>query len=250
MKRAWLKYTLLGAGTYLVALIATLPAQLAYSLAAPHLPGNACNLYQLTGSIWSGRAGALACRNHTLGALDWQVAPSRLLLGRLALQGRLSNGDAAIEGQAVLDRHALALHDVTGQLPAATLAQFNPGLPIALDGQLSLNLAEVRLGPQPAVEGVVVWNRALLVAGQPLHLGDLKLTLKPDAKGGINGTLGDAGGPLEISGDITLDANRSYRLHALLRARPSADEGLRTGLAMLGRPDRGGHYTLRYNGRL
>lgn len=254
MKRTWLKYVLLGTLVYALALVALLPARHAYSLAQPYLPGAVpLTLHDLSGSLWDGRADALAWRGTSLGAIRWELSSWRLLRGQLALDMQLQDKDTLLTSNALLTRDGtLTLHNVNARLSAARLMLFNPGLPVAADGTVAVNLEEARLPPQgaPALRGAIVWSQALLVAGQPLKLGDLKLTLQPGETGGTTGTLSDAGGPLEINGTFTLDANRSYRLEAKLRARPDADASLGSSLQMLGRPDGRGYHTLRYNGRL
>lgn len=254
MKRTWLKYVLLGLLAYTLALAVTLPARHAYSLAASRLPKTLpVTLHDLGGSLWSGRAGTVAWRNTSLGELQWDLSPWQLVSGRLAAAVQLQDSDSTLTGHLTLTRDGNAtLREVNARLPAGRLMAFNPGLPIAADGVIAANLEEAQLPQQgaPTLRGAIVWSQALLVAGRPLKLGDLKLTLQPGEKGGTSGTLSDAGGPLEISGTVTLDANRSYRLEAKLRARPEADAGLGDSLKMLGRPDGRGYYALRYNGRL
>jgi len=254
VKRIWLKYVLLGLSAYALALVITLPARHAYSLAVYHLPKTLpVTLHDLGGSLWSGRAGTVAWRSTPLGGLRWELSPWSLLRGRLGLDLQLQDTNSSLAGHAAVTRdgHVL-LHNVSARLPAARLMLFNTGLPIAADGNVAVNLEEVQLPPQgaPALRGTLMWSQALLVAGQPLKLGDLKLTLQPGETGGTTGTLSDAGGPLEINGTLILDANRSYRLEAKLRARPEADASLGNSLKMLGRADGRGYYTLRYTGRM
>jgi general secretion pathway protein N len=254
VKRAWLKYALVGLLTYALALIVLLPAQQAYGVAQPYLARSMpVTLHDLGGSVWSGRAGTLAWRSTPLGALQWELSPWQLLQGRLGVHWQLQDTATALTGHATVRRDGgIALRDVAARFPAAQLMLFNPGLPIAADGTIAVKLDEARLQPQaaPALRGTVVWSQALLVAGQPLKLGDLRLTLQPAENGGSSGAISDGGGPLEISGTVVLDANRSYRLDAKLRARPGADAALGTGLQLLGRADARGYHTLRYSGRL
>jgi general secretion pathway protein N len=254
MKKALLKYALLGVLVYLLAVIALLPASYTYSRALPYLPKTLpLALHDLDGSLWSGRANTLAWRSTPLGALQWKLSPWSLLGGQLALDVLLQDSDTHITSHAVITRDgAITLHNVNARLPAAQLLLFNTGLPIAVDGTIAVDLDEARLPQQgaPVLHGTIVWSRALLVAGQPLKLGDLRLTLQAGNNGGTSGILADSGGPLEINGSVVLDANRTYRAEAKLRARPDADTSLRNSLQFLGRPDGRGYYALRYNGRL
>lgn len=253
MKR-WLKFILLGVLAYAVALVALFPARHAYNLAQPHIAKAApLTLHDLSGSVWSGRAAGATWHSTPLGTLQWDISPWALLRGAVAAELHLQNKEGQLTSRIDVARDGnVTLRDFDARLPAAHLMLFNPGLPIATDGSLAVRLDEALLPPQgaPALRGTVVWNRALLVAGQPLQLGDLRLVLQPGDNGGTRGTLSDAGGPLEINGTLILEPNRSYRLDAKLRARPEADTALATSLQLLGRPDGRGYYTLRYSGRL
>ena len=251
MKR-WLPYLLLGCGVYLLTLVATLPAAFAYRIAGPRLiPPSPLHLYDISGSIWSGRIGTVAYGANALGSLSWHLKPLPLLLGHLALSYELDASDGTIAGTAVISRGGVELHDLSGRLPVAALMAFNTALPFGAGGAIAFNIAQARLPARgvPSATGTLVWNRATLLANQPIPLGDLKLALRPQPKGGIDGTVSDAGGPLQINGTATLDANRGYHLDLQLRARPNADAALGNTLRMLGRPDPRGEYTLRYNGR-
>lgn len=253
MKR-WLKFILLGVLAYAAALVVLFPARHAYSLAQPHIAKAApLTLHELGGSLWSGRAAGTTWRSTSLGTLQWDISPWALLSGKVAAEVRLQDREGQLTGRINVTRDGhVTLRDLDARLPAAHLMLFNSGLPIATDGTIAVRLDEALLPPQgaPALRGTVVWNRALLVAGQPLQLGDLRLVLQPGDGGGTRGTLSDAGGPLEISGTLVLDSNRSYRLDAKLRARPEADAVLGNSLQLLGRPDGRGYHTLRYSGRL
>lgn len=252
MKRRWLPYLLLGCGVYLLTLIATFPAALAYRIAGPRLmPSSPLHLYDISGSIWSGRIGTVVYDDHALGSLSWHLKPLPLLLGHLALSYELDASDGTIAGAAVISRSGVEVRNLSGRLPVANLMAFNTALPFGAGGAVAFNIAQARLPARgaPSATGTLVWNRATLLANQPIPLGDLKLALRPQPKGGIDGTVSDAGGPLQINGTATLDANRSYHLDLQLRARPGAGPPLSNALSMLGRPDPRGTYTLRYNGR-
>lgn len=252
MKRHWLPYLLLGIGVYLLTLLAIFPAAEAYHLAAPRLlPASPLHLYDISGSVWSGRAGTVAYDAHSLGALSWHLEPLPLLLGHLALRCELDLPDGTVAGTAVISHSGMKLHHLSGRLPAATLTALDTALPFGTGGTLAFNIAQTDLPTHgaPSASGTVVWNDAALLANRPIPFGDLKLSLRPRRHGGIDGTVSDAGGPLQVNGSASLDAARAYHLDLRLRPRPNAGTALDNLLHMLGRPDPRGDYTLRYNGR-
>lgn len=252
MKRRWLPYVLLGVLTYALALIVWLPARQVYGVVQPYLAGSTpITLHDLGGSLWAGRAGTLVWRSTPLGALRWELSFRPLLQGRVGVQWWLQDAAATLTGHVTVQRGGrITLREMAGRFPAARLQSFNPGLPIAVDGTLVIELDEAQLPPQgaPILRGTVVWNQARLLAGQPLELGDLRLTLQPAENGGSRGVISDGGGPLEITGTLVLDANLNYHLDARLRARPDAAAALSNSLRLLGRADTRGYHTLRYSG--
>lgn len=255
MKWNWLKLSLIGMLAYVFALVALFPAHHAYGLTRPRLPEDlALNLYNLDGSICSGHAGTLSWHGVPLGALHWELDPWQLLRGQLTARLQLHGKNTQINSHAtvMLDGNVV-LRDLDARLSAAQLLLLlNPGLPIAAAGTVTVRLDEVHLQPphSPVLHGVINWNQALLVVGQPLQMGNLHLTLQADDNGGTRGALGDSGGPLEVNGSVIIDPNRVFHLSVKLRPRPGAGAALDNGLQLLGDPDGRGYYNLRYRGQL
>lgn len=254
MKKGLWKYLLAGVFIYLIGLLILLPAAQVYSLAGRYLPPlRSLQAHAIQGSIWSGHLSGLAWQNYAIGDLSWTIKPLPLLLARLSVKAQLRDEDASLNGHISLfpDRR-LQLRDLRALLPAARLMTYNRSLPVALDGTLNARIDEGHLqaNETSALRGALVWNKAQIIFGSPLDLGDLRLELEPDDAGGTRGTLSDAGGPLEIHGSIHLDKQWNYRLQAQLRARPSADPALAETLKLMGRPDGQGYHNLRHSARL
>jgi hypothetical protein len=72
---------------------ATLPA----SVAAGPLRKAGIEASAFGGSIWSGRAMAVAWRGAALGDVAWKLAPARLLTGRIAGHAQLTRSDGTLE---------------------------------------------------------------------------------------------------------------------------------------------------------
>ena len=158
-------YIAAGLAAFLVFLIAMVPA----SQVARHLPSGVA-LDGLSGTIWSGRAGAVRVAGRPLGALQWSCRPWRLVLlewsCRIGLQppGGEVNGDFSgdfagnfvgrdIRGTAPISNfEGLATpRGWTGDLAVAIRG--NAAEPLA-DGTVELTNAELRVAePQIGISG-------------------------------------------------------------------------------------------------
>lgn len=251
MSRAW-RYLLLGIAVYLAALVATFPAQRALQLAAPALASARIEPTGVEGSIWNGRAATvLVDGRFPLEAIRWELELLPLLAARLAGDWYAGIGVGGLQGAVSAGAEQVTLSRVEGQLPISAVAPLLP-LPLPVAGDLAVNLASLTLaGGRPvAAEGSVVWSRAAVTAPQAVALGDLRVTLTPREGGGISGRLSDGGGPLELSGEITIEPGGAYRVTASVGTRPDAAPALAQALPLLGRRGPGGKYLITYNGRI
>ncbi|MBE0510337.1 MAG: type II secretion system protein N [Chromatiales bacterium] len=247
----------LGLLAYLVFLIAMLPASQVWRFAAEPIQRQAPQLavYGLSGTLWRGQASELRWQGHSLGRLEWQLSPWSLLRQRLDSRFSLQTPQGYLQGrlQLPLSATSLELAEVQGRLPLQELSRFANNLPLQLDGQLSIQLKQLRRDKQGAIQalqGQLIWHQASVLMGEPLSLGDLRAELSDNGEGALRAQLHDHGGPLRLDGEFHLSAQGRYRLQANLGSRESAQPALQQGLAMLGRPDAQGNYPLQFNGSL
>jgi hypothetical protein len=251
MRRSW-RYLLLGTVAYLVALAATFPAGRALQLAAPALAAANIRPAGVEGSIWSGRAASvLVDGRFPLEAVRWELDLLPLLAARLAGDWRAGIGTGGLQGGVSAAGEQVTLSRMEGQLPIGAVAPLLP-LPLPVAGDLTVNLVSLSLvaGRPAAAEGTIVWSRAAVTAPQAVALGDLRITLTPREGGGISGRLSDGGGPLDLSGELTVEPGGAYRLSASVGTRPDAAPALVQALPLLGRKGPGGKYLITYNGRI
>ena len=227
--KPWLKYTLFGSGVYLFALLLTLPVRFAYQQIEQRVPAMAevVQMEGLSGSVWDGSANELRIKGKRYGAIAWQLQPFHLLLGEAALDLRFSNEEGYLDGRVAISFGGrVTASDVEGRFHAGQLMRLLPPfLPLVVDGQVVLNLREMRIekGFPNVAEGVIVWSSAALTAPQALTLGDLRATLSSAESEGITVALEDNGsGPLELSGGANLTADGEYQATIALLARESA----------------------------
>lgn len=229
-----------------------MPARWVVPLLAGRL--NGIQLEQVSGLLWSGRAGrVLSAKGEELGQLEWQLS-RRALLGdtdcvidlqgiRLEFHGRMQ-GRSATEAlwTDVHMRADLGLLNANlalpgGGQPRGTIkadvprAQLQGGWPLLLDADLDWQDASLRAPRQGDIP-----------------LGALRLSLKGNS-GVIDGHLADNGdGPLRIDGTLQLSP-LGWRFNAVAAPRRSAPT-LTRWLATFGAVDADGVTHIHYTGGL
>ena len=251
MKRAWY-YILIGIITYLVALILTFPAQRAYTITAPYLKALPAKpvLSGVAGSIWSGRADTFGINYRNIGALEWELSPWPFFTGRIGGDVALHLTDGLLRADTLLAGNGDAtLKTLEGRLSLTELQPFFPMLPITLGGVLDINVEKLMIlaGGVPESRGVAVWRNAEMLAPQQHRLGDLKLTLSPGKNGGTLVEVSDNGGPLQVDGNVVIDAKQRYKIDLRLG---SVEKELSQFLSVLGKRDSKGRVAVKLEGRL
>jgi hypothetical protein len=130
------------------------------------------------------------------------------------------------------------LHGFTAALPLD--ANLLPMLPRGWLGQLQVDLASAQFtqGRPEGLAGTIA-VQALRQVSPPLQFGNytLRFTTPPDAEGRQRGELSDAGGPLAISGTVTLGKDGQYEIEGTAAGREGAPPDLVQVLELLGPPD-------------
>jgi hypothetical protein len=243
----------LGVGAYLAFTLSSFPAGTAYAWFAPE----GVALAGIEGTLWSGRAAAGSVADLALRDVRWRVRPTRLLIGRLAadIEAQLSDGFLSARVSASPSR--IALSEVRGTTSIPTLRTVLPvsGMrgeaSVTLDalvlerGALTAVVGELRLAKLEVAPFVTSGSRELL------PVGDYTVKFLDSAGQGVNASFADSGGPLEVSGTLVVDTQRSYTLDGLIKARPDARQQLVDGLSIItADPDPEGRRRLTLTGSL
>jgi general secretion pathway protein N len=238
------RIALLATGAFLVILLARLPA----SWVLPPHAAFACD--SIEGSIWSGSCAGLTWQGAPWGDLGWDVAPLRLLTGKLAAHLVLRNGPVTGSGDIA--------RGLGGSLEARGLRadlvldpRMLPHLPTQLRGNLHADLAVARLSSGAIVElkGRIEAHDLTRRTGHVTELGSYAVTF-PGGSGEPLGTLVDLGGPLALEGTLRLTREPGYVLEGQVAPRASASPELLEDLQSLGSPDGLGRRPLSIAGTL
>ncbi len=256
MKQMPWRLLAVGAITYLVVLIALFPAGHAVGLIAPRLAPAGLSLaaHGITGTVWSGSAETVSVNGTYAGQVEWRLRLLSLITGRVGIdwQARLGDEGHAAGRSRIAPDGTMTIQGLEATVTAeAAYARF-PYLPVVPTGELTLSLSELRIeqGRPTGATGQVAWSEAGLSAPQPLRFGELRLALETSPQGEIIGRFADGGGPLQTEGTVTLSPEGQYRLDLLLTPAPDAENSLKQGLMLVGRPDARGRARLQLNGQI
>lgn len=242
----------LGVGAYLAFAIASFPASIAYRWFAP----DELALASIEGTVWRGSAAYGGFGGISFSSLQWQLHPAALVTGAVSvtaetnIAGGLARADIRARGSRLTlseVRASVNLASLPGLLPfrgvtgnlTAMLDRFelDDGWPVGAAGTIRLaGLAGPPVFPVPGVS--------------TLQVGNYLVRFAPGNATAVVAAIVDEGGPLELSGQIVLNPDRSYRLEALIKPRAQADDVLIQGLQILAPPNASGQHSFQYEDRL
>lgn len=243
----------LGAGAYLAFLLATFPASAAYRWFAPP----ELRMSGVAGTVWSGSASLASMNGLPLRDLRWNLSAWPLLLGRAHAVFETRLEDGFVRGESVATVSYIALRNLQVSTRLQTLAAL---LPVQdTRGAVSLDVTSLVIEDGWPVE-LVGLARAAQIEVAPLFptqngglilLGSYEVEFAPTDSGRISGRVRDSGGPLEVSGTVMVDADRSYVLEGVVRPRSEASPDIVRGLEfMTGEPDESGWRSFSLTGSL
>lgn len=254
MMKRWWHYLLLGIFAWLLFMVWRFPATVAYGMAADSM-GEPLQLVGISGTVWEGKAQQLQYNNKAIAEVHWELSPWGVLLGRVSSSLELLDAESYLQARATLPigGGAVSLSEIKGRLPLAQIQPHLTMVPLPLDGELSLKLDHLVVGAWGKLQqadGRIVWHQAAVQLMEKLSFGDLQMSLHSVEGGGIEGTIADSGGPLQLNATITLSGEGAYQLEGQVKPNESAPKELRNALAMLGKSDSQGNYPLTFSGSL
>lgn len=249
MNTRWL--ILLCVLVFLYTLLTRAPLAVIYGYLKPEQ--SPVELIGISGDLRAGSASGLVIANQTaVRDLQWTMRPWLLLLGRAGFHVA-GTGDGVVLDGDVAQTLAGSTHvddfRASGSVKPL-LAAFKLFLPI--DGMLGLSVQELVLrdGLPTTAQGRIELNGLSWKLGrEPLSLGDFVADVAP-SDDGLAAVVKTVRGPLDVSGDARLLADRRYEMHLQIKAKADAPAPLVNMLASLGAPDNQGYYHIRRQGQL
>ena len=231
---------------FLVVLVVTFPARVAYRWFAP--PD--VTLSGISGSIWSGNATEGLAGGAYLRDISWRIKPAELLTAKLAFVTAAKPASGTMNADVAVGFGGdLALTNLTGSVPLDLV--HDAFQQAGISGDVSLEFSELALenGLPVAANGSVTVANFFAPDLSAGVLGDYRASFQSSG-GSVNGSVEDLSGVLEIDGTITINPDRSYSLVGDVAARPGAPPSIEQQLRFLGSADERGMRQFRFEGRL
>jgi general secretion pathway protein N len=232
--------------TFLIVLIATFPARVAYNwLAPPEI-----QLSGISGSIWNGTATEGKAGGAYIQNLAWQFKPMALLGGKLAFtaSGNPAAGTMNTEVALGLDGN-LTLSDFVGSVPLDLVHQSFQQGGIRGDVVMQLDSLVIKNGLPVAAQGAITVRDFFAPLLSTSEIGDFRADfLTTDI--GIVGNVKDMSAVLDVTGTITLTQNGSYTFIGEVGETAETPRSITDQLRYLGSADEQGRRPFRFEGQL
>ena len=242
----WRRLIVIGVLTLIVGLIVMFPARVAYHWFAPPEVAVA----GISGTVWRGNAQSADIGGFYVGNIEWRFRPLGLFTGRLSysITARPQFGtlvtDAALSPGGSVTLTALESN--------VSLQPFDAAVGVrGLRGTAGVQLDRLVIadGFIAAAEGNVDIRGLVvpMVSREPIGAFEVELSTQET---GIVASIVDTGGLVDVAGSLTLSADRSYSLLAILAAKPETPQQLRQQIEFLPGADAPGRHELRLEGQL
>lgn len=240
------RYFIAGILVFLVVLVASFPARIAYDWFAP--PD--LQLSGISGSIWNGKAAQALAAGAYIQDITWRFKPASIMSGEITFRtsGRPASG-SLVADVGVSPGGRLALSDVSGNLPLDLIHPAFQEFGIRGDINLSFSSVIIQDGLPVDATGQITVANFFSSALSADRLGDYKAEFRT-VDGNVIADVEDTAGVLDVAGQIALSPDRSYVFLGEVLARPDAPRTVTDTLPYLGSPDARGYRSFRFEGSL
>jgi general secretion pathway protein N len=224
-----------GAAAFVITLVVCMPARVLGFWLPPDVA-----VGTLSGTVWNGSTDTVAIAGRPLGSIAWRIRPLHFLRGRLMFDGQLAAGGGSIGGRFALGigpRVEAWNVELRWPLDALPLRAVPPGWSGVLQGTISE--AAFSDGRIQKLQGILDARELRQPAPNAVAIGSYRLLFDERARQGeaLVGQLQDLDGPMQVSGSLTLGAQRDYTLEGQVAPRPNAPQSITDTLRFLGTPD-------------
>lgn len=237
----------IGLVTFIAGLIVVFPARVAYHWFAPEQIA----VGGISGSVWSGTAQNASSSGVYVTNLSWRFKPLRLFTGKLAYAVAARPATGFVEADVGFGfGGAIHVTDLQGAISLQLLEQLAVVRGIRGDASLRFERLTFKDGIPVAAEGAVEVSNLVIPMVATESIGGYRAEFHPQQDGGINASVEDTDGALDLAGRIALAPDRSYQFRGLIAAKPETPASLRQQLRFLGTPNDRGQHELNLDGQL
>ena len=243
-------YLLTAVASYLLLLIATIPANQITGLINENSP---VNIQGTSGTLWQGKAYSITTNNITLKKTTWSFNIWQLFIGNVSIdiKTHLLDNDITTEvGTSFIGRYFV--NNLSAKFSAAKAAQL-ANIPLAqLDGTISLNIENARWkqGEAPVATGEITWTDAKITVADTASLGNIQILLTESDQELLNAEINNQGGDIKIDGTAELAAESNYSLDVTFSPTASAKNNIKQSLGLFAKKQPNGKYVLKKSGSL
>jgi len=243
-------YLLTAIFSYLILLIATIPARPVTELISDNSP---IMIQGVSGTIWHGKAYVVSADNIRLKKTQWSFNLWKLFTGKLAIEVDtfyLDNKISAELGSSFTGR--FFVNKLSAKIAAREVATI-ANIPLAqLDGTVIINIehAQWKQGELPLASGEIKWLDATVTVAETASLGNVTIMLSESPQQLLNADISNQGGDIKINGHAELVPETKYTLDIKLLPTASASNNIKQSLGFFAQRQPGGEYLLRKSGSL
>jgi general secretion pathway protein N len=235
-----------GIFVFLIVLIATFPARVAYNWFAPP----EIQLSGIAGSIWNGTASEGKAAGAYIQNLAWQFRPGALLGGKLAFTASGSPAAGTMTTEVALGMNGdLTLSDFVGSVPLDLVHQSFQRSGIRGDVVLRLDTLVIKDGLPSEAFGTITVTDFFAPMLSTSAIGDFRADFQT-ADNGIVGNVENMSAVIDVTGTITLTQNGSYTFIGNVGATAETPRSITDQLRFLGSADENGQRQFRFEGQL
>ena len=232
--------------TVVIALLLSFPARIAYRWAQPPMVAAS----GIHGTIWRGRADAVAIDGIYLRDVAWRIRPLRLFTAKAAYAVDASPASGFVEGIVALGiGSTVTVSDLSASLP---LAMFADALRVrGLSGNASVQFERIKLrdGTPVAADGTVQIDNLVAPRLSRESIGGYRAEFSTQSAA-ITASVEDTDGLVDLAGSFRLNEDRSYEFLGQVVAKPGAPATLQRQFQYLGPANNRGQRELRIEGSL
>ena len=228
----------------------TLPADIALRYLKPDL--GPLQLSGVSGTVWQGRAASASAFGTPLGALEWSVRKTPVLVRVIEAKIGLKGSALSLDGDLQRDPDGSVLvRNLDFQMPAELAAPALDIPSLKLLGRIEGRIDDARLaaGWISGARGTAHWRDAAVSGEAEARLGEMSAEFASQPDGSITGTVKDDGSSsLEVAGQFVIQTGQ-FSANARLAARNN-DAQMLEALRFIGEPQPDGSRLLKIHGQL
>ncbi len=237
---------ILGVAIFVLVLLATFPASVAYKWFSPA----DLELAGIDGSVWNGSAAEAKAGGAYVQNVTWKFSPASLLSGRIGFKTTSNPASGTMRVEiAVSPGGSVLLSDLSGNLPLDLL---HPALQQGgIRGDLALEFDSIVLenGMPVAAEGSATIRDFFVPDLSASRIGDFRAEFQT-GQGSVVASVEDISGVLDVAGTITVVRDGNYSFVGLVAPTPVTPPSVVNQLRFLGSANERGQHEFRFEGQI